>query len=259
MGIRTTFLPFGITHGKPKWDGKTAFRLHYDSATTFTAQISPTLLSSSSAATIDWGDGTTDEWASGTTPSHSYASGGNYTVIISDDYDSMKNFCRGNEGVVTSLSFGERLKGADAFYDSCTNMVGQAANPGSGMEHMDYCFQNCKSLSRCFESFKNVKVANAIYNACDSLSGQIPDWGAAEKVGSAFLNCAKLDSVLPAWGERITWVWEAFKGCSSLAGCSPELLADPMPSRITTHATCFTDASAAVRQYFTADWGGTKA
>lgn len=167
--------------------------------------------------------------------------------------------CRGLTGSIPA--WGESITSADGTYNGCTGLTGSIPAWGENITNAYNIYRGCSGLTGSIPEW-GAKITNAqtTYHGCSGLTGSIPAWGANITTAQGTYNsCAGLTGEIPEWGANITDASFTYYGCRGLTGCSEELLRDPMPSRITIHGDCVSGCADAIRQHFTADWGGTKA
>ena len=221
---------------------------------------------------IDWGDGNKETLTSKTTyqPTHTYAVVGEYTVkltgskftgvegVYGSDYDAFRAAVR----EILSLKMPADSTSVSlycAFYE-CTRLTGSIPAWEANITDASGTYYRCSGLSGNIPAW-GAKITDAEYTyaGCYGLTGFIPTWGANITDASfTYRGCAGLTGSIPEWGANITVANSTYRDCSGLAGCSEELLRDPTPSRITSHADCVSGCAEAIRQHFKADWGGTK-
>lgn len=245
---------------------------------------------------VDWGDGNKETLNGKTTysPEHTYAVAGEYVVKLTGSkftavngnsgsaYDNFRaairevlslNMPKDSAGVSLRNTFygcanltgsipawDDCITSASFTYWMCTGLTGNIPAWGANITNADYTYRSCTGLTGNIPAWgANITNAGGTYHSCSGLTGNIPEWG-ANITGTSYTynGCRGLTGDIPAWGANITNAIGTYYACAGLTGCSAELLQDPMPSRITSHADCVTGCANAIRQHFTEDWGGTK-
>lgn len=171
---------------------------------------------------VDWGDGNAETLKGATEyePWHTYATAGEYVVKLTGS-----KFVEVDGGLAGSY-FGDAVR-------------------------------EILSLKMPTDS-TGVSLRDA-FMECYYLTGNIPAWDdCITDADNTYAFCIRLTGNIPAWGANITSAASTYYNCTGLTGCSEELLQDPMPSRITSHADCVSDCADEIRKHFTPDWGGTK-
>ena len=148
------------------------------------------------SVTIDWGDGETTIVTGSTTRQipHTYASGGNYTVRVSDDasiYSFSTNTANDYQSVYAPMireasSNATRLTtiGAGAFMNAA-NLVKADFSAASSLETcLPWSFNNCVNLTdlRLPDGIK--KLYSQSFGNCDGLSGRLDFPAVNQLIGS---------------------------------------------------------------------------
>lgn len=198
---------------------------------------------------VDWGDGNTETLTGKTMyqPTHTYAAAGEYVVKLTGS-----KFTE-----IDGTLYSEEL---EEFRGPLREILSLKMPTDSTNVSLRNTFRVCTNLTGSIPAWDDC-ITSAIdtYYGCTGLTGNIPAWGV--NITSALMTyngCTGLTGDIPAWGAKITNAYRTYYNCSGLTGCSWELLQDPMPSWITNYGGCVTGCVDAIRQHFTADWGGTK-
>ena len=153
--------------------------------------------------TIDWGDGNTDI-NDGTVTTHTYATAGTYTVIITGD-------CIGWDVLNTT--------GGSTYWTSVVNW-GQLQ---LGTDNYGYNFGNCPNLDLSSVqgtlNLTGVTVLDGLFLDCTSLTtiNNINSWdtSAITSMRAMFGNCSVFNSALTFDTSAVTDMREMFSGCTS--------------------------------------------
>lgn len=241
MGIRTSFSPFGITHVN-RYCNAIAYVAKIPSSNyTLTTQF---VVTASGSWELDWGDGIKETKIGTCIPTHTYSESGDYAIVIKN----LSGLITETRWVNTSISF------TSTAYELLSIDI-------KSLTHIGGMFLNCSSLHGNISSLsESITIMQSTFDSCSSLDMNPIFSKNVVNVYAAYRNCKNLHGTITKWPEKITQASYCFYSCSSITGVWSSAAADLMPSTITAHAECVTGCDdTAVRQYFTADWGGTKA
>jgi hypothetical protein len=214
--------------------GKTEIDVHFD------ARYSPYLtIAVNGTITIDWGDNTTADTVTGTslttrkTPSHTYASGGDYTISISattgssfafycsSSYlllrkDGSASSSRVYAACVQNIRLGTGITSISdyAFY-YCVNLK-SITIPNTVTSITKYAFYNCFSLPVIVIPNSTTQITERVFSNCDSLSCVVLPGTVTSIATYAFNTCRALRNItLPS---SITSIGTyAFYSCEALS------------------------------------------
>ena len=247
---------------------------------------------------VDWGDGTKSENISDEHPVHAYSSAGVYKIEVSDDISTMQCSMHGTTSgkynsnnpnfpvgtwsqvvtdghtagywdvdnrlkVVRALQYGSNYVSSYFSYDRCYSLTGAIPAWGAAITNANSTYYGCSGLTGAIPAW-GVAITNAqsTYQNCSGLTGAVPAWGAAiTNAYATYYDCSGLTGAIPAWGAAITNAYRCFYYATGLTGVWDESATDAelMPSKITSHADCFTGCDDRLRASFLTGWGGSRA
>ena len=244
---------------------------------------------------VDWGDGK-KELLKGSTiykPTHTYATAGEYTVKMTGskfvrigDWSQSSYFKTSLRGIVSQImpkdcvsvamrrtyqhctgltgsipEWDEKIKIAEETYYNCTGLTGSIPPWNEKITYAAYAYYKCTGLTGSVPAWnEKITDADCTYSYCKGLTGSVPAWNAVTTTAHAtFLHCSGLTGIIPAWGKSLkSDVNSVYGNCTGLAGCSSELIEDPMPTRITFHGSAVSGCVDNIRKYFYKSWGGNR-
>ena len=203
------------------------------------ARLSPILtICVNGTVTVDWGDNTTPDTVTGTSlstrqaASHTYASAGNYTIVIhvasgsfrfygSSTYLLLRKNTTGNENrvyanCVENVRFGNGVTsiGPSAFSYCCS--LTSITIPSGVTSIGSSVFNACYSLKSISIPSGVTSIENSTFYTCTSLSNITIPSGVTSIGDAAFRNCYSLSSItIPSGVTSIGG--QAFYNCYSLA------------------------------------------
>ena len=183
------------------------------------ARLSPTLtICVNGTVTVDWGDNTTPDTVTGSSLTtqksvpHTYASAGNYTIVIHVVSGSFQ-FYNGSNSYTLLRKNATTSNNENRVYSNCVKNV----RIGSSVTSIGiYAFYNCCSLASITIPSNVTSIENDAFESCYSLESITIPSGVTSIESSAFYNCHSLASITIPSG--VTRIWSnAFNGCYSLA------------------------------------------
>ncbi len=147
--------------------------------------------------TVHWGDGNSD-----TTNTHTYASGGTYTVTIEGAVNTFRFANSGDKAKITNISnWGGFDISSNAIFRGCNNLDITATDyPIISTSNLFRGFQNCSSLTTPdFSSWDVSAVTNLqeIFKGCSIFNGNV-DWDTSNVayMVQVFSGCSSFDQPL---------------------------------------------------------------
>ena len=176
--------------------------------------VLPLLSGGTYSGTIDWGDKSTSvlSYANRT---HTYASGGVYTITISgDDIQGFRFANSGDKRKITDVSnWGTLTITTDAAFDNCTNLDVSATDaPTITTTSLKRLFRGCTSLTT--PDFTNWDVSGVtnmegVFTGCTNFNGDVSTWDVsnvtsfgvnnAGTVSAMFWGCTVFNGDITAW------------------------------------------------------------
>ena len=169
--------------------------------------------------TVDWGDGTVENYTNTSAPSHSYATAGQYPIIITGTVPSFK---------VSTLTNCNTIKILNADLESVTSY---AASSGSST------FGKCSNATGEIPQklSPNLETATRMFYGCSGLYGDIPELPSTITAATyMFYNCSGLTGEIKSLPSGISNGSYMFYGCKNLTGSIPNL-----PSSLTNGSSMF--------------------
>ncbi len=216
------------------------------------ARLSPILtIAVNGTVTVDWGDNTTPDTVTGTslttrqTVSHTYASTGEYTMVIhvvsgsfqfygSSNYQLLRKNTTSNQNIVytkcvEAVRFGSGVTsiGTYAFY-YCHSLT-SVTIPSGVTSIGTYAFNSCYCLTSVTIPSSVTSIERDTFNGCYSLTSVTIPSGVTSIGNNAFYYCHPLTSVTIPSG--VTSIGDnAFNSCDSLTSVT-------IPSGVTSIGT----------------------
>jgi hypothetical protein len=211
--------------------GASAFTLDIDTTKAGSASdtfILATTNAGSDAYTIDWGDGS-DTVVTGTaSPSHTYTTGGLYTVTIDGYVDQIYFFNGGDKLKVLSINFlsGMGASMLNSFY-GCSNLLYVTGELSSGLSNMERSFAASGLLEWTLDIPEGVTSCSLAWQSCNltSFISILPS--SLLNCYAAWHNCnltswsndlpANINNLAIAWeGNNLTtWTKPLPSGCTN--------------------------------------------
>ena len=183
------------------------------------ARLSPILtICVNGTVTVDWGDNTTPDTVTGTSlstrqaASHTYASAGNYTIVIHVASGSFRFY-----GSSTYLLLRKNTTGNEnRVYANCVENV----RFGNGVTSIGpSAFSYCCSLTSITIPSGVTSIGSSVFNACYSLKSISIPSGVTSIASSTFYTCTSLSSI--AIPSSVTSIESSvFNACYSLKSIS---------------------------------------
>lgn len=151
--------------------------------------------------TVHWGDGSSD-----TTNTHTYASGGTYTVTIEGAVNTFRFANSGDKAKITDVSnWGGFDISNDRIFYGCTNLDISATDyPTISGSNIKQTFNACSSLTTPnFISWDVSSVTNfyELFRGCSIFNGNVSGWDVSSAINtsSMFSQCSLFDQNLGSW------------------------------------------------------------
>ena len=185
-----------------------------------------TVVTGTYSGTIDWGDGNTDV-NDGTVTTHTYATAGTYTVIITGDcigWDFGQSFSGGN--ITSVVNWGQLQLGPDNFgynFAYCPNLdlsSVQGTLNLTGVTNLDGLFYDCTSLTTInnINSWDTSAITsmNAMFQGCTAFNQSLSfNTSAVTSMNEMFLNATNFNSALTFNTSAVLNMGSMFSGCSA--------------------------------------------
>jgi surface protein len=177
------------------------------------------------SGTIYWGDGSTDI-NDGSVTSHTYATAGTYTVIITGDCIGWNFGSSGSATNFTSVvNWGQLQLGTDNLgynFAYCSNLdlsSVQGTLNLTGVTNFDGLFYDCTSLTTInnINSWDTSAITSMaeMFSGCTSFNQALSfDTSAVEFMNNMFLNTTNFNSALNLNTSAVTDMRSMFEGCS---------------------------------------------
>ena len=178
------------------------------------------------SGTIDWGDGNTDV-NDGTVSTHTYATAGTYTVIITGDCIGWDFNTAGGSTYWTSVvNWGQLQLGTENYgynFAYCPNLdlsSVQGTLDLTGVTNFDGLFYDCGSLTTInnINSWDTsaITTMNEMFSACFVFNQSLSfNTSAVEFMNFMFADCQVFNQSLSFNTSSVTSMGSMFKGCSS--------------------------------------------
>ena len=153
------------------------------------------------------------------------------------------------------------LTSANYTYSGCTGLTGAPADWSNctALTSIESVYNGCSKLTGEIPAFPpNVKNVNRAYQKCVGLYGDAPEWpDTVTTAHDTFWN-TKVSGLIKKWGAAMVTATWTYENCKYLTGAWTDDPAELMPTNITSHDSCVSGASDALRALFYSDWGGTR-
>ena len=198
------------------WSASSAFTFTVDttqSGTSASDQFTlPLITSTGLDCVVDWGDGTTDNITSHTAPevTHTYPSGGTYTIAISGDILGWRFNDGGDRFKMGEIQkWGVLNISVDAGFWGCGNMTCTATDaPTITTTILTRYFRNCDNFNGAIGNWdvSNVQVMNVMFYDSDAFDQDISNWDITQVTNftnfmtlSTGLSTTNYDALLVGW------------------------------------------------------------
>ena len=186
----------------------------------------PYTVSGTYSGTIDWGDGNTDV-NDGTVNTHTYATAGTYTVIITGDcigWDVL-NTIGGSPYWTSVVNWGQLQLGTDNYgynFGACPNLdlsSVQGTLNLTGVTTLNNLFESCTSLTTInnINSWDTSAITNmaGMFYDCNSFNQALSfNTSSVTSMNNMFTNCTAFNQLLTFNTSSVTDMGSMFFGCS---------------------------------------------
>jgi surface protein len=181
----------------------------------------------SASCTIDWGDGSQQvvtAAAAAAPVSHTYATGGTYTVRIYGRLTGLGGFVGlrpGYEKLTRVVSFGQiGLTSLFSAFDQATNLSEVPTNIPRTIDDLSFAFLGLSSFNEDVSTWdtSNVLSMTAMFSGCSSFNQDIGAWDVSKvtSFSSMFLNCTTFNQDIGSWDiSNGTSIGAMFRGASA--------------------------------------------
>ena len=179
-----------------------------------------------SAYTIDWGDGTVERNVTGDR-THTYASSGDHTITISGDFPGIRLAYQPSAAKLVSIdSWGDiKWKSMRGAFWGASNMVYRATDTPdlSGVTDMSSMFRDASSFNGDLSSWdvSSVTDMTGMFWGASSFDGDISSWDVSSVTNMAqlFSGASSFNGDLSSWDvSQVTGMAQLFSGASSFNG-----------------------------------------
>jgi len=167
--------------------------------------------------TVDWGDGSSDSYTTTGTKTHTYATGGVYTVRVSGTLTGFGGFVSRPE-LRRCLSFGNiGLTSLAAAFYGCANLIELPAELASSVTNINYIVGACTSFNQNIGTWdtSNVTSMVGVFEDATSFNQNIGNWNTANVTNMAamFNRASAFNQNIGAWDTaNVTNMTNMFDG-----------------------------------------------
>lgn len=157
---------------------------------------------------VNWGDGTVNFWVTnGPSPTHTYASGGTYTIRVGGGIDSLGDT-------------GARIVDVICW----SSITGGNGAPFKGISYLQFCKNATNLTSVSATNTINPSFAGQLFNSSGLTTIDVSNWDLEEvtSMGSTFAFCGSFNADTSNWniGPSLTALSSCFQSCGSFTGAN---------------------------------------
>jgi surface protein len=171
-------------------------------------------------ATVDWGDGLFDTYTTAGTRTHTYATGGIYTVRVSGTVTWFGSFVTRPE-LTKCLSFGDiGLTDLSSAFNNCANLTTVPDDIPSTVTSLTAMFASATSFNQNIGNWNlsNVTAIPSMFSGATSFNQNIGNWNTSNVTNmfAVFQNATSFNQNIGGWNtSNVTQMTDMFRGATA--------------------------------------------
>jgi surface protein len=180
-------------------------------------------LNSGVNVTVNWGDGISESFTNGPVQSHTYASGGVYTVRVSGTLTWFGLQGQSRPELTKCLSFGNiGITSLNGAFAGCPNLTQVPTTLPPNVTNTGFMFQNATSFNQNISNWDTSSVTNmaSMFVGASSFNQPIGSWDTSKvtTMANMFQNAVSFNQPIGSWDtSKVTNMLSMFSGATAMS------------------------------------------